>query len=142
MGISLSFFDSTADLIKYIDQELTETKGLLLSHTRKVEEARKRFDAAKKEETSKNSKASRSGLLGNTKQLSDIKDFKVLVDPSPDYELNLLDEAIKTAQEKIEALEKAKKEVIPVLRNSTTITAIFDNEVLIAFMYHSSPKNE
>jgi hypothetical protein len=141
MGISLSFFDSPADLVKYIDQELAETNDLLLSHTRKLEGARKKFDAAKREEASKNSKASKPGFLGNAKQLSDIKDFKVLANPSPDYELNLLDEAIKTAQEKIGTLEKAKKQVIPALRNSLKITAIFDNQVLIAFMYHDESKN-
>lgn len=129
MGISLRFFDSPSDLVKYVDQQLAETRDLVLSHTGKLEEARRKFDT-KKQNASKQS----------ARQVSDIGGFRMLANPSPDYELSLLDEAIKTAHEKIEALEKGKKLVIPALRNSAKITAIFDNEVLTAFMYHDEPR--
>ena len=71
----------------------------------------------------------------NTRQM-DIAGFKVLVNPTANYELNLLDEATKSVQEKIESLERIRKQFIPSLKNGK-IAAILDDGIPTAFMHYT-----
>ena len=44
MGIVILFFESIEDLSRYIEQQLVEAKSTLLSQSRRLSEAQKRFD--------------------------------------------------------------------------------------------------
>jgi hypothetical protein len=119
MGIIVYFFDSPKDLGSYVEQQLKEARGLILSHSHRLEEARKKFDSRTK---------------GGTKsRQSEVAGFRVLVNPTADYELQILDEAVKSTQEKIEVLERVRKELIPSLKE-TRVTAILDDGIPTAFM--------
>jgi hypothetical protein len=51
------------------------------------------------------------------------------------YELNILDEAVSSAQDRIDVLERAKKELLPAIReDNAKIAVIFDDGVPEAFM--------
>lgn len=130
MGIVISFFDSIEDLSRHMDQQLAETRKVLLSHSKKVDEARKKFDEAG---MGREDKKKWEGQ-GGTKQ-TEVSGFKVLVNPTANYELNLLDEAIRSAQQKIEALERVTKQLLPSLKNGR-IAAIFDDGIPTAFMHY------
>ena len=131
MGIIISFFESKEDLSKYIEQQLTEAKNTLLSHSRRLSEAQKRFDLEGGEQASKKKREK----LNDTKQ-SDIAGFKVLINPTANYELNLLDEATKSLQEKIEVLERVRDQFLPNLKDGK-ISAIFDDGIPTAFMHYT-----
>ena len=131
MGIIISFFESKEDLSKYIEQQLTEAKNTLLSHSRRLSEAQKRFDLEGRGQDSKKKREKQN----DTKQ-SDIAGFKVLINPTANYELNLLDEATKSVQEKIEVLERVRNQFLPNLKNGK-ISAIFDDGIPTAFMHYT-----
>lgn len=141
MGISLSFFDSAVDLDKYLDQQLADAKALLVSHGRRIEEARRNFEGPRAGEKAKEKKKDpNSSKKGGAKQM-DLDNFKLLANPSPEYEMNLLDEAILTIQDKISSLEKAKRQIVPRLKDTYNIVAIFDDGIPTAFMYHDQLKS-
>lgn len=125
MGITVSFFSSAQELAGFLEQQRAETKNLLLSLSKTFNQARKEFDGAKTDSKSK----------GGTRQ-EEMEGFRVLENPAASYELNLLDEAIKSAQEKVEALERAGR-LTPKLKTSTKVVAIFDGGIPTAFMYYT-----
>ena len=131
MGIIISFFESREDLSKYVEQQLAEAKNTLLSHSRRLSEAQKRFDLEGRGQDSKKKREKQN----DTKQ-SDIAGFKVLINPTANYELNLLDESTKSVQEKIEVLERVRNQFLPNLKNGK-ISAIFDDGIPTAFMHYT-----
>jgi hypothetical protein len=120
MGITVHFFDSSKDLGGYIEQQLKQARDLMLSHSRRLEETRKKFDGAQ--------------AKGGKSRQSEVAGFRVLVNPTADYELKILDEAIRSCQERIEALERAKGQLLPTL-GGTRVAAIFEEGIPTAFMY-------
>lgn len=137
MAISLTFFNAASDLDKFIDEQLIQAKDILHSYSTMLEETRKKFDDTVIEQT-ETKKLKKSSAPGNVKKI-DIEGFKILVNPSLDYEMKVLDEAILAIQERIAGLEKAKKNIIPLLKKSSRIIAIFDENVPTAFMYREEP---
>ena len=131
MGIIILFFESKEDLSKYIELQLTEAKNTLLSHSRRLSEAQRRADL---EGGGQNNKKKQDNQ-NNTRQ-TDIAGFKVLINPAANYELNLLDEATKSVQEKIEVLERIRKQFLPSLKNGK-IAAVLDDGIPTAFMHYT-----
>jgi hypothetical protein len=130
MGIIISFFESREELSKYVEQQLAEAKNTMLSHSRRLSEAQKRYDLEGGGQESKKKREKQD----NTKQ-SDIAGFKVLINPTANYELNLLDEATKSVQEKIEVLDRIRNQFLPSLKNGK-IAAILDDGIPTAFMHY------
>jgi hypothetical protein len=131
MGIIILFFESIEDLSKYADLQLAEAKNTLHSHSRRLSEAQKRVDL---EGGGQNNKK-KQDKQNDTRQ-TDIAGFKVLINPTANYELNLLDEATKSVQEKIEVLERIRKQLLPELKNGK-IAAVLDDGIPIAFMHYT-----
>lgn len=135
MGIGLTFFDSTEDLTRFVEKQLTDMRALFHSHSKRLYEAQQQSKRSGTQGSSKQTKIIKPSSSGNTRQIQ-VDTFKVLVNPSPEYEASILDEAIKTIQEQIDALEKTQKQVIPHLKNGTRLAVIFMDDRPIAFMYY------
>jgi hypothetical protein len=60
--------------------------------------------------------------------------FKVLTNPTPLYELNVLDEVVGFTQDKIDALERTKNELLPTLQDKRKIAVISYDGTPEAFM--------
>lgn len=136
MAINLLYFSNPKDFEGYVIQEIADAKKTILSYSEKLNNASKRYESLPKGDGKKKAKWTGGGsdLLGNTKQ-QEVEGFRILVNPTPNYELSILDEAIKSTQERLEALEKIEKHLMPSLQNHPNITAIFDDGIPIAFMY-------
>lgn len=126
MGISVSFFESVADCDRYVGQQIAEARRMLLSHMKQVEEIRR------KHESIPSTKASRPAQ--GIKQ-AEVAGFKVLMNPTPMYELNILDEAVSSAQDRIDVLERAKRDLLPAIHaGNSRIAVIFADGTPEAFM--------
>jgi hypothetical protein len=139
MAIDLLYFSTSDDFARYVMHEIGEAKKTILSYTQKLNDASKRFDALPKSGGKNNSNKSKwtgQDLSGNTKQ-REVEGFKILINPTPNYELSILDEAIKSSQERLEAFEKIDKHLLPGLKNRGMITAIFEDGLPIAFMMYN-----
>ncbi len=109
MTITIVFFDSGSEFIKHVEQSIVETKTLLGVQMNQIEETRKRYDKEKKRnDTLKRLAGGKREILQDTKQL-EMAGFKVLVNPSPEYELTLMEDAINSLQEKLDAFERTKQ---------------------------------
>ncbi len=114
MTVTVSFFNSVPELSKYVEDAITQTKAALGTHMLQTEEVRKRYEKSRKRyDTLKKLAGTKQEIPKDTKQM-EVAGFKVLVNPSADYELTLMEEAVSTLQEKLDAFEKAK-ELFPVL---------------------------
>jgi len=118
MALTVSIFNSATDFTKYIEQTISETKSALGLQMSKIEEIRKKYEKTKKRyDTLKKLTGGKTDILKDTKQL-DVAGFKVLVNPTADYELKLWEEAIESMQQKLQSFEKAR-ELFPVLGDET-----------------------
>ena len=114
MTVTVSFFNSVPELSKYVEDAIIQTKADLGTHLSQTEEVRKRYEKSRKRyDTLKKLTGGKQEIPKDTKQM-EVAGFKVLVNPSADYELTLMEEAVSTLQEKLDAFEKAK-ELFPVL---------------------------
>lgn len=131
MGISITFFDSVEDLTKYIEGELKVASQLYSSYTNRIENTRTTY-----QNESKQQKKSSNPARGSTTQ-TEIAGFRILSNPAPEHELGVLDDALETLREKIDALTRTKNELIPKLENNGRIAAIFEDTIPSAFMYYT-----
>lgn len=133
MVISLLFFPSLHDFASHIDREIVDAKDSLLHHTQKLNDSRKRYDLALSSNDQKPKNRNQNNASGNTKHV-EIEGFRILVNPTPNYELSILDECIAPIHGKLEALERIKKHLLPSLKNCKEITVILEDGIPTAFM--------
>ena len=126
MAITVIFFDSISEFKKHIEAAIGETKTTLGITLQKTEEVRKRYEVVKKQFESLQKLSGKKEIPKDTKQM-ELASFKVLVNPSADYELTLMEESVSSLQEKIESFEKTK-ELFPSLSNESMKIAMVLNE--------------
>jgi len=137
MAITIKFFDSVSAFGKYIDQISTETKNALGQHLSQIEEIRKRYENTRKRfEGLKKLAGNKADALKDTKKL-DVAGFKVLVNPSAEYELTLMEEAINSLQERYDAFAKVKEQLLPSLtEENTKIGVVLNDGHPTGFMFY------
>jgi len=134
--ITVEFFESISEFKKHVDATINETNKTLGIALQRTEAIRRRYEAKKKEVDSLQKLAVKKDFSKDTKQM-EVASFKVLVNPSADYELTLMEESVSSLQEKIESFEKTK-ELFPSLSNESMKIAMVLNEgVPAGFMFYS-----
>lgn len=131
MGIRIAYFDTVDLLAKHVEVELGSAKELYTFYNDKIEQTRGLYH----QNSSASKKGSSKSSFRSGKQ-EEIVGFQVLTNPSPEYELNILDEALTATQERVDALKRIKDELLPKLNKASRITTIYDDDVPIAFMYY------
>jgi len=127
LAITISFFSSIAEFKNYVEKSITETKTSLGTHLSRTEDIRRRYDKSRKHfETLKKLTGGKQQVPKDTKQM-EVGGFKVLVNPTAEYELTLMEETVSTLQDKLDAFEKAK-EMFPVLNDEETKIGVVLNE--------------
>ncbi|MFQ5969934.1 MAG: hypothetical protein ACE5J2_05525 [Nitrososphaerales archaeon] len=137
MALTSVNFQSPPEFIKYVDQAIMEVKSNLGAHMKKVEEIRGRYDKIKKRhDTLKKLMGGKKDVVGDTKQL-EVAGFKVLINPSAEYELSLLENVISSLQEKLNAFEKTK-ELLPLFKDEQDmkISMVLDDGIPSGFMLY------
>jgi hypothetical protein len=135
VAITVIFFDSVPEFKKHIEAAIGETKTTLGMTLQKTEEVRKRYEVVKKHFESLQKLSGKKEIPKDTKQM-EVASFKVLVNPSADYELTLMEESVSSLQEKIDSFEKTK-ELFPSLSNESMKIAMVLNEgVPAGFMFY------
>lgn len=137
MAITVTFFGDIQTLAKYVEQAVADTKASLGYHMQQIEDIRKRYDVEKKRyEGFKKLTKGKSDELKDTKQL-EIAGFRVLVNPTAQYELTIMEEAISSLQERLEAFEQAK-EVYPALGDEKMkIGMVLNDGTPTGFMFYA-----
>ena len=119
MTINFLVFDSVPDFKKHIEQTIAETKTSMGTQMRRIDEAKKKLK-------------NRAGSP-ETKKL-DIAGFRVLVNPTIEHELKLMEETFSSLQERLELFEKSK-ELFPHLTNQNMkVAVVLEDGLPSAFM--------
>lgn len=140
MAITTVAFQSAEEFTKFIDQEIVQMKKTLGVHMKQVEEIRQRYEKLKKRyDTIKRlmeGKKEADDLNPETKQL-EVAGFKVLMNPTAEYELSLMENVVSSLQEKLNAFERSK-ELLPLLsaEERLTVTMVLDDGIPTGFMVY------
>ncbi|MEO9365367.1 hypothetical protein [Candidatus Nitrosocaldus cavascurensis] len=94
-------FYSDQELLKYVEQEITTTRNNIKVHTEKAEEQRRKY-------TNLKGKYNEELLKGVNIEQRKVSGFKVLMNPTVEYELYIHESIVASLQEKLEALERTK----------------------------------
>jgi len=133
--ITVEFFESISEFKKHVDATINETNKTLGVTLQRTEEIRKRYEATKKHVDSLQKLSGRKDVPKDTKQM-EVASFKVLINPSADYELTLIEESVSSLQEKIESFEKTKELFPSLLNDKMKIAMVLNEGVPAGFMFY------
>jgi len=125
LSVELLMFKNIDELFKYIDDEINRVRALLSDYFRRLDELRVKVERIKKLEKSISSIVGSAIKSSEGKEI-DLMGIKVVIDPSYEQEVNFIEEAAKSLQDRLTVLQKIRKAIEPL---STIEDA--DIEVLI-----------
>jgi hypothetical protein len=125
VAITFITFNSIGDFKRYVDQTIAETKSAMGIQMSSIDQLKRRHGSAK---GSKNP--------SEESQRKELAGFKVLVNPTVDHELKLLEETFSTHQDKLIVFEKVK-ELYPHLKEEMKVGVVLEEGVPTAFMLHT-----
>lgn len=128
MTITITFFESVPEFKKHVDDTIAYTKTTLGVTLQKTEEVRKQFDSLRK-------LSGKKDLTKDTKQM-EVASFKVLINPSADYELTLMEESVSSLQEKLESFEKTKDLFPSLTEDRMKIAMVLNEGIPAGFMLY------
>jgi hypothetical protein len=136
MAVTVTIYNSTAEFKKYVDKTIADIKTELGAHMALTEEIRKKYDRTKKRyETLKKLTGGKSDVLKDTKQL-DVAGFRVLVNPTAEYELKLMEESVSSLQDKLNAFDRIK-ELYSVMTDETMkVGVVLSDGTPTGFMFY------
>ena len=135
MAISITVFNSAPEFKSYVEKTITDSKMTLGDYMKSIEEIRKKYERTKKRYDTLKKLTGKVEVTKDTKQI-DVGGFKVLVNPTAEYELTLMEEAITSLQEKVNLFEKAR-EMFPALVDETMkVGVVLNDGVPTGFMLY------
>jgi hypothetical protein len=135
MAITIHRFHSPTELVNYIDKMLSDTRNILSFHMKEIEEIRIRYEKYRKRNEAIKKLTGGKGEIATTKQL-DISGMRVLVNPTAEYELSLLENVIVSIQGKIEAFQKIKDTLPSIGVEGMRISLVLNDGVPTGFMLY------
>lgn len=135
MTITVTFFESVPDFKKHVDAAIAETKTTLGVTLQKTEEVRKRYEVVKKHFDSLRKLSGKKEIPKDTKQM-EVASFRVLINPSADYELTLMEESVSSLQEKLESFEKTKELFPSLTEDKMKIAMVLNEGIPAGFMLY------
>jgi len=110
MVVKLKEYNSAAEIAKMLDSEITRTKSMLGEYLRRLDEIRTLAERSKKVRsviyklTGKRAAASMLGELT-------VGDLNVILDATPLHELTVIQEAVRSQQERLLKLQKGLEDI-------------------------------
>ncbi|MCI4461376.1 MAG: hypothetical protein JHC12_00220 [Thermogladius sp.] len=103
-------FKSIGELVKFIDEEVNSYRALLAEFLRRLEDVRVRSEQEKKLKD-----LLKTLGVGETKKSTviDLKDSKLIIDPSAEEESKVIEEAVERLNKNIQVLQSIRKSLEP-----------------------------
>ena len=136
MAIVIKRFENVSSFKKYIEDTIAETKTLLGTHMGEIEAIRQRYEKTRKRlDLIKKMTGGKQEAAKDTKQ-TEISGFRVLMNPTAEYELNLMEEAITSLQERLTNFENSR-EIFPVLsEESMKVGVVLNDGLPTGFLFY------
>ncbi|NAZ27296.1 MAG: hypothetical protein GU348_04015 [Thermogladius sp.] len=103
-------FKSVGELVKFIDEEVNGYRALLAEFLRRLEDVRVRSEQEKKLRD-----LLKTLGVGETRKSTviDLKDSKLIIDPSAEEESKVIEEAVERLNKNIQVLQSIRKTLEP-----------------------------
>lgn len=127
MALSINFilFGSADDFLSYVEKAIAETKTKMGTQMRIIDEVKRKHGSM-----NNGSKEFRQS------QRIDIAGFKVLIDPSVEHELRLMEETFSALQDKLVVFEKTK-ELFPQAKSSSKVGLVLEDGLPSGFTFYT-----
>ena len=134
MTISFIICNSVSEFKAFIEKNITETQSALGLQMKQIGVARRKYEEAKRA----------AGVSGLDKKLpaKDVKKisiagFKVLVNPSIEHELSLMEEAFSSLQERLNTFNQVRGDIYPALSDDRMkVGVVLEDGIPSAFMFY------
>jgi len=135
LSLELKTYKSVGDLIKELDDEVNRIKTVLGEYLRRLDESRARVEKIRK------AQEALAKLMGGktqtptkptTSQTVDLMGLKVIINISPDEEAEVLEESVRTLQDKLNVLQRVRKALEPLTtldEGGASITAVMSDNI-------------
>jgi hypothetical protein len=108
MVVELKEYDSATEIAKDIEGKITETKSLLGEYLRRLDEIRNLAERSKKIRDVVFKLAGKKGVQENLGEIS-VGGLNVILDANPFHELTAIEEVVRSQQERLLVLQKARE---------------------------------
>jgi hypothetical protein len=135
MAITIYRFQSATELASYLDKVLSETKNTLSLHLKETEDIRIRYEKNRKRNEAIKKLTGGKGEIATTKQL-DFSGLRVLVNPTAEYELSLMENVIVSLQARIDAFQKIKDTVPTIDFEGMRVSLVLNDGIPTGFMLY------
>ncbi|NWG09901.1 MAG: hypothetical protein HXX80_06330 [Nitrososphaerales archaeon] len=135
-------FDTPENLKKFLEEEISKLRSLLGDYLRRLEEIRLKADRMKKAHDALSKIAGEKQMPSFEGREVDLTGMKVLVNPSPKQETEVVEDLVKALQGKLDALQKIRKAIDPLTTfegGIVTISAVLVDNVPIRLMVYLKP---
>jgi len=108
MVIELKEYDSASEIAKTIDTKITETKSMLGEYLRRLDEIRNLAERSKKIREVVFKLAGKKAAQENLGEIA-VGGLSVVLDANPFHELTAIEEVVRSQQERLLVLQKARE---------------------------------
>lgn len=108
MVIELKEYDSASEIAKTIDTEISETKSMLGEYLRRLDEIRNLAERSKKIREVVFKLAGKKAAQENLGEIA-VGGLSVVLDANPFHELTAIEEVVRSQQERLLVLQKARE---------------------------------
>jgi hypothetical protein len=108
MVVELKEYDSATEIAKDIEGKITATKSLLGEYLRRLDEIRNLAERSKKIRDVVFKLAGKKGVQENLGEIS-VGGLNVILDANPFHELTAIEEVVRSQQERLLVLQKARE---------------------------------
>ena len=108
MVVELKEFDSAVSISRAIDEEISETKSLLGEYLRRLDDIRTLAERSKKIREVVFKLAGKKSASENLGEIS-VGNLNVVLDANPFHELTAIEEVVRSQQQRLLNLQKARE---------------------------------
>ncbi len=108
MVVELKEYDSAAEIAKTLDSEVARTKSMLGEYLRRLDEIRALAERSKKIRDVVFKLAGKKASQQNLGEIT-VGNLNVVLDANPFHELTAIEEAVRSQQERLLVLQKARE---------------------------------
>ncbi|MCP8307300.1 MAG: hypothetical protein H3Z53_00615 [archaeon] len=141
-SLELRMFNTPDELKKSLDDEIGRIRTLLGDYLRRLEETRIKTDRLKKAQEAIIKFAGEKQIPSLEGREIELSGLKVFVNPNLRQETDMLEDIVKTLQDKLNTIQKIRKALEPLTgfeEGIVTIAAVMSDNIPTKLMIHLKP---
>jgi len=141
-SLELKSFNTPEELKKFLDDEIGRIRTLLGDYLRRLEENRIKAERLKKAQEAIVKLAGEKQVPSFEGREIDLSGLKILVNPGLKQEMEVLEDVVKSLQDKLNIIQKIRKALDPLTsfeEGIVTISTVMSDNIPIRIMIYLKP---